>query len=133
MPEQRVRIHNPTTMASPKGYSHVAEVRGGKLVFIAGQVAMDPTGALVGGGDYRLQAEQVFQNLGRALEAAGGTFRDLVRISCYLVDLSHLPEVREVRDRYVDREHPPTSTAVQVGALFRPEYLLEIDAVASVA
>jgi enamine deaminase RidA (YjgF/YER057c/UK114 family) len=133
MADERVRLHNPPTIAAPEGYSHVAEVRGGKLVFVAGQVAMDAGGALVGPGDVRAQAEQVFRNLGAALAAAGAGFSDLIKITIYLTDVAHLPDVREVRDRFVDRKRPPTSTAVQVVRLFRPEYLLEIDAVASVA
>lgn len=132
MGQDRVRVHNPATIAPPVGYSHVAEVRGGKLVFIAGQVAIDPTGQVVGPGDYRKQAEQVFKNIGLALEAAGGSFRDLVKITVYILDFAHAPEVREVRDRFIDIHHPPTSTAVQVSRLFRPEILLEVDAVASV-
>ena len=132
MAEPPVKIHNPATMATPAGYSHVAEVRNSRLVFVAGQVALDPSGQLVGKGDYRLQAEQVFRNIGAALTAAGATFRDLVKLNYYIVDLSHLPEIREVRDRFIDTSHPPTSTAVQVSRLFRPELLLEIDAVAAV-
>jgi enamine deaminase RidA (YjgF/YER057c/UK114 family) len=132
MPPTRVKLHNPRTIAAPTGYSHVAEVRGGKLVFIAGQVAMDANGVLVGKDDYRLQAEQVFRNLGAALESSGATFDNLVKLTYYVLDLTHLPEIREVRDRFVNPHHPPTSTAVQVSRLFRPEFLLEVDAVASV-
>ncbi len=128
----RVKIHNPKTMAVPSGYSHVAEVHGGKLVFIAGQVAMDANGGVVGQDDYQRQAEQVFENLGAALESAGARFYDLVRLTYYILDVTHLPEVREVRDRFINTQHPPTSTAVQVSRLFRPEFLLEVDAVASV-
>ena len=125
-------FRNPPTMAPPVGYSHLAEVRGGKLVFIAGQVALDREGQVVGRGDYRKQAEQVFKNIGLALESADGSFKDLVKITVYLLDFAHAPEVREVRDRFVDTHRPPTSTAVQVSRLFRPEILLEIDAIASV-
>ena len=132
MPKKSVHLHNPPTIAPPTGYSHVAEVRGGKLVFIAGQVAKDATGAIVGKGDYRVQADQVFRNVGLALESAGATFADLAKVTIYLLDASHLPEVREARDRYIDREHPPISTAVQVSGLAAPEFLLEIDAVAAV-
>lgn len=133
MPDERITLGNPSTIFPPTGYSHVAEVRGGRLVFIAGQVAIDPKGTLVGPGDYRAQAEEVFRNLERALASAGATFRDVVKLTYYVLDLTHLPEIREVRDRFVDTKHPPTSTAVQVARLFRPEILLEIDAVASVA
>jgi enamine deaminase RidA (YjgF/YER057c/UK114 family) len=132
MPASRVTVHNPPTLWPPTGYSHVAEVRGGKLVFVAGQVAYDSKGTVVGVGDYRAQAEQVFRNLELALNSAGATFRDVVKLGFYVLDVAHLSEVREVRDRYVDREHPPTSTAVQVTRLVRPEFLLEVDAVASV-
>jgi len=132
MPSPRVRIHNPKTMAPPTGYSHVAEVRGGRLVFIAGQVARNAEGNLVGRGDYRLQAEQVFRNISLALESVGASFDDVVKLTYYLRDTSHLPEVREVRDRFVDTKNPPTSTAVQVSGLAAPDFLLEIDAIASV-
>jgi len=132
MSAERVRIHSPPSIAPPTGYSHVAEVRGGTLVFVAGQVALDAAGALVGPGDYRAQAEQVFRNLGAALTAAGATFRDVVKLTIYVLDVAHLPEIREVRDRFVDPRRPPTSTAVQVSRLFRPDVLVEIDAVASI-
>ncbi len=132
MPESRVKIYNPSNIAPPTGYSHVAEVRGGKLVFIAGQIARDPKGELVGKNDYRAQAEQVFQNIARALQAAGASFNDVVKLTFYLRDASHLPEVREVRDRYVNTKRPPTSTAVQVSGLAGPDFLLEVEAVASV-
>lgn len=128
----RVKIHNPPTLAPPRGYSHVAEVRGGTLVFIAGQVALDVQGAVVGPGDYAAQAEQVFRNLGLALESAGATFADVVKLTYFLRDMAHMPEVRAVRDRFIDPKHPPASTAVAVDDLFRPEILLEIEAVAAV-
>ena len=129
---QGVKIHNPPTLAPPRGYSHVAEVRGGKLVFVAGQVALDAAGKVVGPGDYRAQTEQVFRNLGLALASAGATFRDVVKLTYFVLDVAHLPEVRAVRDRFLDPEHPPASTAVEVRGLFRPEIVLEVEAVASV-
>jgi enamine deaminase RidA (YjgF/YER057c/UK114 family) len=127
-----VRIYNPPAIAPPTGYSHVAEVRSGKIVYIAGQVALDRDGQLVGKDDYRRQTEQVFRNLSAAAESAGGSLRDLVKLNYYIVDIAHLPEIREVRDRFIDTKRPPTSTAVQVSRLFRPEFLLEVDAVACV-
>jgi enamine deaminase RidA (YjgF/YER057c/UK114 family) len=119
-------------MAPPTGYSHVALVEGGRLVFIAGQIAKDPSGEIVGKGDYRLQADQVFQNIGRALESVGASFDDLVKLTYFLRDAAHLPEVREVRDRYINTKRPPASTAVQVSGLAGPDFLLEIEAIASV-
>ena len=128
----RVDFLNPPTMHPPVGYSHVARVLGGGLVFISGQVAIDESGTVVGPGDYSRQAEQTFKNLGLALEAAGTTFRSVVKLSIFVTDIRGLPEIRAVRNRYIDVTHPPASTAVQVSRLFRPELLLEIEAVAAV-
>ena len=87
---------------------------------------------MVGPGDHTLQAEQTFRNLGLALEAAGGTFHSLVKLNIYVIDIRALPEIRAVRDKYIDTARPPASTAVQVGRLFRPDLLLEVEAVAVV-
>ena len=70
---------NPETMHHPAGYTHVVEVTAGRPVYIAGQVALDPTGALVGPGDIRAQARQVFDNLQVALRAVGAGFGQQVR------------------------------------------------------
>ena len=113
------------------GYSH-AVAGTGRFVAIAGQVAMDSQGELVGPDDPAAQAEQVFQNLALALAAAGASFADVVKFGVFVTDISILPAVREVRNRYIDTDRPPASTAVQVGALFRPGYLVEVDALAVV-
>ena len=120
----------PSSLHSPRGYSHAAKVAEGKPMFIAGQVALDKSGNLVGRDDFAAQTEQVFQNLNAILAAAGGSFRDVVKLNVYVVDISGLPAYRDVRDRFVDVMSPPASTAVQVAALFRPEFLIEIEAVA---
>jgi enamine deaminase RidA (YjgF/YER057c/UK114 family) len=130
------RIFNPDTMAKPvAGYSQVAEVTGGKVVYIAGQVAMDASGNLVGKEDFRAQAEQVFKNLDAAVRAAGGNFHDVIKLNYYCeasVDPALIPQVREVRDKYVNTQNPPTSTFVVVQRLVRPEWLIEVEAVAVV-
>jgi enamine deaminase RidA (YjgF/YER057c/UK114 family) len=119
-------------MHRPNGYAHLAKVKSGTPVFIAGQVALDPSGHLVGPGDFRAQAQQVFENLKSAVEAAGGSFSNIAKLNVYVVDRSHLPQYREVRDQFIDIKNPPASTAVQVAALFRPEFLIEVEAVAVV-
>jgi enamine deaminase RidA (YjgF/YER057c/UK114 family) len=119
-------------MPRSAGYSQVAVVTGGTLVFIAGQVALDRSGNVVGKDDFRAQAEQVFENLKSAVEAAGGTFNDVIKLNIYFLDSSHLPQFREVRDKYIHLSQPPASTAVQVSRLFRPEFLIEVEAVAVV-
>jgi enamine deaminase RidA (YjgF/YER057c/UK114 family) len=117
-------------MPKSVGYSQIATVTGGTIVFISGQVALDNSGNVVGNDDFRTQAEQVFSNLRAAMKALGGNFSDVVKLNYYLVDLSHLPELRDVRDKYITVSNPPTSTAVQVTRLFRPEFLVEVEAVA---
>jgi len=72
-------IFSPPTLMKPAGYSHVAKVTGGALVYIAGQVSADASGNLVGEGNLEAQAEQVFKNLKAAVEAAGGTMADIIR------------------------------------------------------
>src|SRR6266508_267123 len=110
----------PDGMAPGNGYSHAVGATGGRVVAIAGQVAMDANGDLVGRDDPPAQIEQVFRNLGLALAAAGATYDDVVKFSIFVTDISLLPAIRAVRDRFVDTERPPASTAVQVAALFRP-------------
>lgn len=131
------RLHNPPELHQPFGYSHVAEVTGGKLVYIAGQVALDAAGNLVGEDDFAAQARQVFANLKSALAAAGASFQDVIKLNYYCadsVDLAvHLPMVREIRDAYVNTAAPPASTFVVVRKLVRPEWLIEVEAVAAVS
>lgn len=121
---------NPRSLANPVGYTHVVKAGRGKTLYIAGQVASDHLGNLVGPGDMRAQAQQVFENLKAALEAGGASFSDVVKLNYYVVDASQLPAVREVRDRFVNTAHPPASTAVEVKRLFREGYLIEVEAVA---
>lgn len=130
---QAPAFKNPPTLPPTTGWSQVAEVPpGSKLVFISGQVPMDQSGRIVALSNFRGQAEQVFQNLDRALRAAGATFRDVVKLNYYVLDITQLPTLREVRDNYVNRAAPPASTLVQVPALFTPGILLEVEAVAVV-
>ena len=113
----------PPGMAPGFGYSHVV-AGSGRLVAVAGQVAMDAEGNLVGAGDPSAQAEQVFENLRLALAAAGATFAHVIKFGVFVTDVDFLPAIREVRDRYIDTQRPPASTAVQVSSLFRPGFLV---------
>lgn len=131
--KRQVRLHNPATLSKPNGYSHVAEVVGGKTVYIAGQVALDKDGRLVGKDDFASQVRQVFANLNEALKSAGCSFSDVVKLNYYCVDRidrSQMPVVRETRDQFVDTAAPPVSTFVFVRDLVGPEWLIEIEAVA---
>ncbi|HKT30279.1 MAG TPA: RidA family protein [Dyella sp.] len=108
-----------------------AAARVGNLLFVSGQVPLGPAGELVGAGDFRTQAEQVFANLGSVLAAGGSGFDQLVKLTAFFVDISRdLPVYREVRDQYITAEHAPASSAVQVAKLFHPAVWLEVEAVA---
>ena len=131
--ESILRFHNPSTLPTAVGYSQVAEARGGRTIYVAGQVALDTAGRLVGPGDPQAQARQVFANLTSALAVAGATFRDVVKLTYFVTDIGHLPAIREARDQYVDTARPPASSAVEVRRLFRDDVLLEIEAIAVVA
>lgn len=131
--DPKIRAFSPPGLPKPVGYSHVAEVASGKMAYISGQVAMDAAGNLVGGSDYRAQLEQVFANLNTALAAAGGSFRNVIKLNYYIVDSVERSEFfayRAVRDKYVDTANPPAATVIVVRGLFLPEFLVEIDAVA---
>ena len=115
---------------APAGYSQVVEVRGGRTLYISGQIAVDSSGNLVGSGDFNAQVKQVFANLKARLDEAGASFNDVVKLNFYLVDAANLQIVRDIRDTYVNREHPPASTLVVVRQLVRPDLLVEVDAIA---
>src|SRR5262249_52023980 len=128
-------IFNPTNMMKPVGYSHVAKVTGGALVYIAGQVPVDASGNMVGEGNLEAQADQVFKNLKTAVEAAGGTMEDIIKMNVYLVaevGQDALPKFRAARDRYVNVSNPPASTLAVITRLARPGWLIEIEAVAAI-
>jgi 2-iminobutanoate/2-iminopropanoate deaminase len=113
----------------PESALYSPVVRAGDLVFIAGQVAQDSAGNVVGAGDFPAQATQVFENLKRALASAGLDLTRLVKVSIYITDARYRDPLREINRRYTPTDRP-VSTLLVVAALARPEYLIEIDAVA---
>jgi enamine deaminase RidA (YjgF/YER057c/UK114 family) len=122
----------PAGLHTPPTYSHVAIARGGTTIHISGQLAHDAQGNLVGAGDLRAQTRQVYQNLGKALAAAGATFDDVVKQTTYVVDYKpeHRMLIGEVRFEFLARERPPASTLIGVAALAQPGFLIEIEVVA---
>jgi enamine deaminase RidA (YjgF/YER057c/UK114 family) len=116
--------------APPEPYVQV--VKSGSLVFIAGQVALDENWELVGRGDPLAQAEQVWKNLDQAARAAGGSAKDIVKITVFLADIRHAGAEMEVRARYFDPGRYPICTQVQAANLGLPELLMEVDAIAIV-
>lgn len=125
----RPEIIQPRSVHSTAGvgYSHVARVD--RTLYIAGQIALDHDGQLVGPGDIEAQTRQVYSNLGAILAEFGGSFAHLAKLNTYLTDRSHLPGFRKVRNELFGEPLPP-NTLVFVQGLASPDYLVEIEAVA---
>ncbi len=129
------RFSNPSQLSKPPGYSHVVEITSGKMIYLAGQVALDNAGNIVGKDDYRAEIQQVFTNIKAALEAVGASFQNVVKLNYYIsdtVDDAQFFAYREVRDRFVDTANPPVATVLVIRRFFRAEFLIEIEAVAVV-
>jgi enamine deaminase RidA (YjgF/YER057c/UK114 family) len=123
---------NPAEVHKPRGYTHAVSVEGGRTVFIAGQVAFDQQGNLVGKGDLRVQADKALENLVAALAAAGARPSDVVKMNTYVVNYkaADYPIIREARSRVFSGENPPASTLIGVQALAIEGLLIEIEAIA---
>ena len=109
----------------------VVEAGGCRQIFVAGQVARDRDGNCVGLGNMRAQIAQVGDNIKAALEAAGATLADVVKTTTYVTDMDEYFKHQDMRMRYF-AQALPTSTTVQVVRLSRPEFLVEIEAMAIV-
>ena len=132
-----VKMFNPDTMGKPLGqYSQIARVKGaGDLVFIAGQLATDKAGNLVGADDFDAQCAQVYANIETALKAVGGGWSNVVQFTTYLVHSQDIAKLRAFRQREFSRLFPdgayPPNTLLVVDRLASESYLLEIQAVAA--
>jgi enamine deaminase RidA (YjgF/YER057c/UK114 family) len=123
---------NPPGVIEPFGIFSNAAIEGdGRVVHVAGQVAWDVAGNVVGVGDIQAQTEQVITNVAGVLAHVGGTLDDVASVIVYVTDLSGLDAVHEVRGRHFRRPYP-ASTLVQVVGLVHPDLLIEISAVAVV-
>ncbi|HXH08607.1 MAG TPA: RidA family protein [Alphaproteobacteria bacterium] len=125
-----------TTITTPEAkpvanYKLATRQEGGQLLYISGQVAWDTNGNVVGKGDVRAQARQVFQNLRQVLQAAGGDLNNLMKITTYITKIEDFPAVAEVRSEVFQGELP-ASTLIVVKGLFNPDFLIEIEGVAAV-
>ena len=126
---------NPPNAPPVQGlYSHVARVAPGELAFIAGQVAIDAAGNPVGVGDLALQVEQVFANLGTILKDLGTSFEAVAQFTTYLTRSDSIPTFMAARQQifarlFADGRYPP-NTLLVVDRLVKPEFLLEVEAIA---
>ena len=119
---------------SSRGYSQRVEYPGEEatMVFISGQIPVDESGAVIGKDDLEKQTDQVFRNILQQVEKAGGSVEDVVKINCYFKDISQIALFRNARDRYINLERPPASTALQIARFIHPDVLIEIEAIAIV-
>jgi enamine deaminase RidA (YjgF/YER057c/UK114 family) len=110
-------------------YKMATRMEGGRLLYIAGQVARDAEGNVLAPGDVRTQARQVFQNLQRVLQAAGGDLEDLLKITTYITRIEDFPAVAEARSQFFSGELP-ASTLIVVTSLAQPDLLIEVEGMA---
>jgi enamine deaminase RidA (YjgF/YER057c/UK114 family) len=125
-------IQRLTDVPHPARYAH-AVVATGKLAFVAGQVALDADGKLVGPGDLAAQTAQALRNLETVLRELGADWGDVVRFNWYLVDVTAIQTIRDVAETFLrpvlGERTNPASSLIQAAALFRPDVLVEVDAV----
>ena len=123
---------NPPAVAPPMKphYSNSIRTNAGPLLFIAGQVALDADGKLVGERDIRAQATQVLENIREIVEANGGTMADIAQVTVYVRDIEAFSSISDIREGYFPKDGP-ASAIVEVSALAWPEFLIEIAAVAA--
>lgn len=130
---EHIEFSTSPTLPAANGYSHVASVPPGcRLVWTSGQVPINADGAPAA-RHWETQTRLAMQNVGLALQSGGATWDDVFKLTFFVVDTSSLATVRLVRDEFVNTARPPTSSLVQVAGLFRPDILIEIEAVAAVA
>jgi enamine deaminase RidA (YjgF/YER057c/UK114 family) len=122
---------NPDNLPTPVAYTHVVVATGTRLVFVAGQEPEDELGNLVGAGDLAAQARRVFANVGHALAAGGARPDQVTKITIFVVDYrrEQLPVIDKARAALFG-DHKPADTLVGVESLSRPEFLIEVEAIA---
>ncbi|HEU0155002.1 MAG TPA: RidA family protein [Stellaceae bacterium] len=117
-------------MAGQAAYTHTVTVSGsGKMIFVAGQLARDAEGKLVGKGDMRAQIEKVGENIKICLEAAGATLADIVKTNTFVTDYPEFSKHSDMRMRYFGPA-TPTSTTVEISRLADPDAMVEIEVIA---
>ena len=125
-----MRIQRITTDPDPyEPFRLALGYRVGDLIFVSGQAAIDQNGQAVGAGDFDAQAEQVFYNLKRVLEAGGSSLENVVKVTIFLTDMANFPKIVELRGKWFTAPYP-ADTIVEVTALALPELMIEIEAVA---
>lgn len=131
-----IALSNPDSLGKPLGpYSHIARVKAAELVFIAGQVAVDPAGTIVGAGDFEAQCAQAFANLAAALASVGAAWGHVVQFTTYLVHSQDIAGFMAWRGREFPRLFPgggyPPNTLLIIDRLVDERLLIEVQAIAA--
>lgn len=132
----QIRILNPDTLGKPLGqYSQIARVNASELLFIAGQLATDRDGEIVGAGDFEAQCVQVFANIEAALRSAGAGFGNVAQFTTYLVHSQDVPKFRNYRLRefpgmFANGIYPP-NTLLIIDRLVQEPFLIEVQTIAA--
>ncbi len=130
-------LTNPKGVHPPVGrYSHVARVKATEMLYLAGQVAVDENGVLVGEGDAQAQTSQAYRNIGALLESEGASFDNVVQLTTYVVGRESVQPYLDGRtdvfaEIYPNGDYPP-NTLLVIDGLVRPEMLVEVTAVAAI-
>jgi enamine deaminase RidA (YjgF/YER057c/UK114 family) len=131
-----INIYNPQTLGLPMGqYSHVTRVKASEFLFIAGMLAGDAAGNVIGEGDFDAQTGQVFRNIEAALQSAGASWRNVVQFTTYLVHSQDIPKfmafrLREFPKMFADGKYPP-NTLLMVDRLVKEPFLVEVQTIAA--
>jgi len=127
-----IEAFNPPTVWQPFGAFSMAAVEGdGRIVHLKGQVALDRVGRIVGKRDMRTQTRQVLENIQDVLTAIGGRMEDVLSLTHYVTDIHAFAGIGDVRREFF-REPYPVTTTVQVAALYHPDLVVEITAIAEI-
>jgi enamine deaminase RidA (YjgF/YER057c/UK114 family) len=131
-----IKIFNPDGLAKPAGtYTHIAHAKTQDVVFIAGQVPMDASGATVGRGDFEAQCAQVYANIHTALRAVGADWNNVVQFTSFLIRPQDAAAFRAYRGREFPKMFPggayPPNTLLIISRLADENYLLEVQTVAA--
>ena len=132
-----ITIYNPEGLAKPLGqYSHVTRVKASEYLFIAGQLAADRSGQVVGAGDFDAQCAQVFANIEVALKSAGAGWGHVVQFTTFMVHSQDIPKfmafrLREFPKMFANRVYPP-NTLLMIDRLVQEPFLVEVQTVAAI-
>lgn len=132
-----INIYNPTELGAPMGqYTHVTRVKANEFLFIAGMLAGDSQGNIIGEGDFEAQTAQVFKNIEAALRSAGASWQNVVQFTTYLVHSQDIPKfmsyrLREFPKMFPDGKYPP-NTMLMVDRLVKEPFLVEVQTIAAI-